>query len=402
MKKFVLLLIIMCLSVSLIACTVQQPEITTVAVTDASETQPYEPPHEANSDTVQLGNLIFPLTTGMSVEENIKNAQITITLIPNKSYVIMNAVDISKISNDKVNAFVQIQHKSFTKDFDHSCGVTKMNVDICSFPAFGEAYGVISNGTTKSCLDLSFTDTWYAYTFIYISHVATESDSFNYAQQYGEFLANTQYIGETPRDLGTSTTSQNTTPTKSTTASKNTASSGNTTNSGNIAVPESATVPKNTTTPESTTAPESAAPQIGEQNALRSAHNYLNVQAFSHKGLIKQLKYEGYTDAEATYAADNCGADWEKQAARAATMYLNVQAFSHQGLVKQLKYEGYSDSEATYAADNCGADWNKEAEKAAAAYLKVMPFSRNDLIKQLEYSGFTHEQAAHGADTNGL
>lgn len=396
MKRTILLLMIMCLSASLIACTVQQPDSTTAPVTDASETQPYEPTHETNSDTAQLGNLIFPLVPGITVEENTKNAQITITLIPRKAYVIMNAVDISKISNDQVNAFVQLQHQSFTEDFDHSLGVTKMDVDICNFPAFGEAYAAVSNGVMQSRLDLSFTDTWYAYTFIYISHINNEEDAFNYAQQYGEFLATAQYAGETPRELVTSATSPNTTPTKNTTASDITAQSGSTTNSGNTATPE------NTTEPESATVPENVVPQNGEQNALRAAHNYLNVQAFSYKGLIKQLKYEGYTDTEATYAADNCGADWNKQAARAATMYLNVQAFSHKGLVKQLKYEGYSDSESTYAADNCGADWNKEAEKAAAAYLKVMPFSRNDMIKQLEYSGFTHEQAAHGADANGL
>ena len=50
------------------------------------------------------------------------------------------------------------------------------------------------------------------------------------------------------------------------------------------------------------------------KNALKSADSYLRYSAFSHDGLINQLEYEGYSTEEATYAADNCGADWDEQA----------------------------------------------------------------------------------------
>ncbi|MCI9211327.1 MAG: hypothetical protein HFI83_11835 [Eubacterium sp.] len=30
---------------------------------------------------------------------------------------------------------------------------------------------------------------------------------------------------------------------------------------------------------------------------------------FSHDGLVKQLEFEGFTNEESTFAADNCGAD---------------------------------------------------------------------------------------------
>ena len=36
-------------------------------------------------------------------------------------------------------------------------------------------------------------------------------------------------------------------------------------------------------------------------------------------------------------------------------------AFSRKGLIEQLEYEGFSNDDATYAVDHCGADWNEQA-----------------------------------------
>lgn len=89
-------------------------------------------------------------------------------------------------------------------------------------------------------------------------------------------------------------------------------------------------------------------------------------------------------------------------ALRSAANYLSFTAFSYQGLIEQLEYAGYTTAEATYAADNCGADWNEQAAKAARNYLSFMSFSRSGLITQLKYAGFTHEQAVYGVEKNGL
>lgn len=98
------------------------------------------------------------------------------------------------------------------------------------------------------------------------------------------------------------------------------------------------------------------APQIttGQLNALSSARDYLNVMAFSHSGLIEQLKYEGYTDEEATYAADNCGANWNEQAEKKAQEYLNTTSFSRSGLIEQLQFEGFTAEQAEYGASAVG------------------------------------------------
>lgn len=139
----------------------------------------------------------------------------------------------------------------------------------------------------------------------------------------------------------------------------------------------------------------------GQKNALSKAHDYLSYSAFSYSGLIDQLEYEGFTSEEATYAADNCGADWSKQAAKKALDYLGYSAFSYSGLIEQLEYEGFSTEEATFAVDSCGADWNEQAAKKAQDYLKLSSFSRSGLIDQLKYEGFTNDQAEYGASAAG-
>lgn len=92
----------------------------------------------------------------------------------------------------------------------------------------------------------------------------------------------------------------------------------------------------------------------------------------------------------------------QANAVRAAQSYLNYTAFSHDGLVAQLEYEQFSQADAVYGADNSGANWNEEAAKAAQQYMSYSAFSRGSLIAQLEYDKFTQAQAEYGADSVGL
>ena len=91
-----------------------------------------------------------------------------------------------------------------------------------------------------------------------------------------------------------------------------------------------------------------------------------------------------------------------KQAVRAAKEYLQSQAFSLKGLIGQLRYEGYSKNDATYGAKHSGANWMKQAVKSAKQYLRMEAFSLSGLVAQLQYEGFTHAQAVHGARAAGL
>lgn len=89
----------------------------------------------------------------------------------------------------------------------------------------------------------------------------------------------------------------------------------------------------------------------GQKNALEKAADYLNYTAFSKKGLMDQLEYEGFTHSDALYAADNIDTDWNEQAYLKAVDYLEYSAFSRDGLIEQLEYEGFTHSEAVYGTD---------------------------------------------------
>lgn len=92
----------------------------------------------------------------------------------------------------------------------------------------------------------------------------------------------------------------------------------------------------------------------GEKNALQKAKLYLKTMAFSKKGLIKQLKFDGFTAKEAKYGASKCGANWKQQAAKKAKQYLKTMAFSKQKLIEQLIFDGFTTKEAKYGVKKAG------------------------------------------------
>jgi hypothetical protein len=93
---------------------------------------------------------------------------------------------------------------------------------------------------------------------------------------------------------------------------------------------------------------------VSQHNARQEAANYLQTEAFSRSGLIDQLKFEGFSDADATYGTDAQGADWNAQAARMAKEYLNTMPFSHQELVDQLVFDGFTQAQAEYGVSTTG------------------------------------------------
>lgn len=92
----------------------------------------------------------------------------------------------------------------------------------------------------------------------------------------------------------------------------------------------------------------------GMKNALKKAQSYLKHSAFSRQGLIEQLKYEGFTDAQSIYGTDNAGANWYEECSEKAQSYLKHSSFSRDGLINQLKYEGFTDAEIAYGIVTVG------------------------------------------------
>jgi hypothetical protein len=105
-----------------------------------------------------------------------------------------------------------------------------------------------------------------------------------------------------------------------------------------------------TSAPDTTESKET----VSQSNARESADSYLDVSAFSREGLIEQLEFEGFSNADATYAVDSLGVDWNEQAAKSAQQYLDVSSFSRSGLIDQLKFEGFTQEQAEYGVNAVG------------------------------------------------
>ena len=93
---------------------------------------------------------------------------------------------------------------------------------------------------------------------------------------------------------------------------------------------------------------------VSQENAVEKAADYLDYAAFSRSGLIKQLKFEGFSTTDATFGVDAQKANWKEQAAKKAKDYLDYGSFSRSGLIRQLKYEGFTAAQATYGAKKVG------------------------------------------------
>ena len=99
---------------------------------------------------------------------------------------------------------------------------------------------------------------------------------------------------------------------------------------------------------------------IPQNNAVRSAKQYLSLAGFSRKGLIHQLSSnygDSYEEADATIAVDSLNIDWNVQAERSAKQYLSLSGFSCKGLVNQLSSsfgDKYTVEQATYGARQAG------------------------------------------------
>lgn len=114
------------------------------------------------------------------------------------------------------------------------------------------------------------------------------------------------------------------------------------------------------TTPTTVTTPAATISTITytkeQENAIRMAEQYLDYTAFSRKGLIEQLMFEGFSEPDATFALDELEpyVNWNEKAMIKGQSYLDFKPFSRQGLIDQLVFEGFTKDQAIFAVDNLG------------------------------------------------
>jgi|GEM_PF-5553842 len=169
-------------------------------------------------------------------------------------------------------------------------------------------------------------------------------------------------------------------------------------------------------TTETEAAAKPAAPKgtVGQLQAAAAAKGYLDSgMGFSAASLLQQLTSSagnGFAQADAQWAIDHSGADWNAQALAAAKGYLTSgMGFSEASLTGQLTSSAgnqFTAEQAQYAVAHAGADWNAQAVDAAKGYMDSgMGFSRSSLIEQLTSSAgnqFTQPQAEQAATAVGL
>lgn len=143
------------------------------------------------------------------------------------------------------------------------------------------------------------------------------------------------------------------------------------------------------------------AERLAEEDAAAAA------QAEADRLAEEQRLADEAAAAEAAAAeAARQGSVAQQNAYRSAVNYLDFTAFSRSGLAGQLEFEGFSAPDAEFAIARLetegGVDWNAQAAASAANYLEFTSFSRSGLIEQLRFEGYTAEQAEHGVSTTGL
>ena len=103
-------------------------------------------------------------------------------------------------------------------------------------------------------------------------------------------------------------------------------------------------------------APKPAAPSltVAQENAKGTAQDYLDMSGFSKKGLVDQLKFEGYKAKDIDAALATMKVNWNNEAAESAKSYVEMSHFSRRSLIEQLKFEGYTSKQAAHGADSVG------------------------------------------------
>lgn len=103
---------------------------------------------------------------------------------------------------------------------------------------------------------------------------------------------------------------------------------------------------------------------LSQQNAVKTAMNYVDLMAFSRRGLIEQISSENadnFPIADAEYAVkhleDKGLVDWNEEAAQCAQNYLDIMSFSKEGLFDQMTSEAgdkFTREQAEYAIKKVG------------------------------------------------
>jgi hypothetical protein len=94
---------------------------------------------------------------------------------------------------------------------------------------------------------------------------------------------------------------------------------------------------------------------VDSEDPREVAADHLDLGGCSRISLIMQLvRSKGYSEAEAASAVDSLSVDWNDQAAKSASEYMESGPFSRAELLEQLVYEGYTQEQAEHGVSTTG------------------------------------------------
>lgn len=190
MKRLFLLLITSALMLCFVGCSDSPVKSWTLSTSSSAPVA---------TKTYPIGNLAFklPEDTDVSVKSSSNASLYSFPVVSGQSSLLVNVTNVSSLSIARLDGFVILMQKTLTGDYD-KIGSSDINMDIAGFPASGEVFYVQEGGKLYNYNVMSFTDTYYVYTFIYMTP-ADVSDSVACALAYGDLIGNLEYTGPSPR-----------------------------------------------------------------------------------------------------------------------------------------------------------------------------------------------------------
>lgn len=209
MKSRLLLPVLLCIGLLLSSCgtasTTSTDSSTVPSSAVASEPEkPSSTPDEITpvvsitGDSLALGNFKFTIPSTFIVSK-VNDNTVLLTSLDEDCSIGLFAVDISNLDEAKTQTYLPLQHNSFITSDHERIKEALLDALVGRFEIKINTYGEIrSDDSAVSCMNATFTDSWFAYTILLECDV--ESDKLeSYINTFAEFIGYAKYAGENPR-----------------------------------------------------------------------------------------------------------------------------------------------------------------------------------------------------------
>ena len=197
MKRIIVFMI--CISLLMSGCGVTHAETENPVIESEptiAETETMDP--VVSSSEFILGNISFSIPDGFFVYSEL-NGSYFLTSDDRKCDISLYAFNCSILSEDMMKSVLADQHETLLGDEEIRYDESDIDFTVAGFPVIVDLYCDISDTENFQIkMNTSFTDSWYGYTMTFTCD-SDSADIKEYSTIFGRMLANSEYIGDTPR-----------------------------------------------------------------------------------------------------------------------------------------------------------------------------------------------------------